>query len=75
MDRDRSPLFDTFNRAPIAFARGNGAWLETTDGRRMLDFSGGIAVTALGHAHPDLVEALSEQARQAVAYVQPLPDS
>jgi acetylornithine/N-succinyldiaminopimelate aminotransferase len=57
-----SPLYATFNRAPIAFARGAGAWLETTDGRRMLDFSGGVAVTALGHAHPALVAALTEQA-------------
>ena len=35
---DRSPLFDTFARAPIAFERGEGAWLTTTHGRRMLDF-------------------------------------
>ena len=59
---DRSPLYDTFARAPIAFARGEGAWVETTDGRRLLDFSGGIAVNALGHAHPALVKALTEQA-------------
>jgi acetylornithine/N-succinyldiaminopimelate aminotransferase len=62
MDRERSPLYDTFNRAPIAFVRGEGSWLETTDGRRVLDFSGGIAVTSLGHAHPALVRALTEQA-------------
>ena len=59
---DRSPLYDTFARAPIAFERGEGAWLETTDGRRILDFSGGVAVNALGHAHPALVAALTEQA-------------
>src|SRR6478672_392336 len=64
MQSDRSPLYDTFNRAPIAFARGKGAWLETTDGRRMLDFSGGVAVTVLGHAHPALVAALTEQAEK-----------
>ena len=62
MPQVTSPLYDTFNRAPIAFARGEGSWLETTDGRRMLDFSGGIAVTALGHAHPALVAVLTEQA-------------
>src|SRR2546429_6498537 len=61
---DRSPLYDTFSRAPIAFARGKGAWLETTDGRRMLDFSGGVAVTVLGHAHPALIAALTEQAEK-----------
>ena len=58
----RSPLFDTFARAPVAFERGEGCWLETTDGRRMLDFTSGIAVNALGHAHPKLVAALTEQA-------------
>jgi acetylornithine/N-succinyldiaminopimelate aminotransferase len=57
-----SPLYDTFARAPIAFARGEGVWMETTDGRRVLDFSSGIAVNALGHAHPALVKALTEQA-------------
>lgn len=62
MDAKQSPLYDTFNRAPIAFVRGEGVWLETTDGRRMLDFSGGVAVTALGHAHPALVAALTSQA-------------
>ncbi len=59
---DRSPLYDTFARAPLAFVRGEGAWVETTDGRKLLDFGGGIAVNALGHAHPALVKALTEQA-------------
>jgi acetylornithine/N-succinyldiaminopimelate aminotransferase len=61
---DRSPLFDTFARAPIAFERGEGAWLTTTDGRRMLDFSSGVAVNVLGHAHPALVGALTAQAEK-----------
>ncbi|HVZ14908.1 MAG TPA: aspartate aminotransferase family protein [Bauldia sp.] len=58
----KSPLYDTFARAPIAFARGDGVWLETTDGRRMLDFCAGIAVSSLGHGHPALMKALTEQA-------------
>jgi len=58
----KSSLYDTFARAPIAFARGEGVWLETTDGRRLLDFSAGIAVNALGHAHPALIKALTDQA-------------
>ncbi len=62
MNKDNSPLFDTFARAPIAFVRGEGAWVETTDGRKLLDFSGGVAVNSLGHAHPALVKALTEQA-------------
>jgi acetylornithine/N-succinyldiaminopimelate aminotransferase len=61
---DRSPLFDTFARAPIAFERGEGVWLITTDGRRMLDFSSGVAVNVLGHAHPALVGALKAQAEK-----------
>jgi len=61
---DRSPLYDTFARAPLAFTRGEGAWVETTDGRRLLDFSGGLAVNALGHAHPKLVAALKAQAEK-----------
>jgi acetylornithine/N-succinyldiaminopimelate aminotransferase len=59
---DRSPLYDTFARAPIAFERGEGAWVITTDGRRLLDFGAGVAVNALGHAHPKLVAALKDQA-------------
>ena len=58
----QSHLYDTFPRAPLAFARGDGVWLETTDGRRMLDFMGGVAVNALGHAHPALLKALADQA-------------
>ncbi len=61
---DRSPLFDTFARVPLAFERGEGSWVFTTDGRRMLDFSGGVAVNVLGHAHPKLVEALKTQAEK-----------
>src|SRR5215211_6335188 len=61
---DRSPLYDTFARAPIAFERGQGVWIESTDGRILLDFGGGVAVNSLGHAHPKLVAALKEQAEK-----------
>jgi acetylornithine/N-succinyldiaminopimelate aminotransferase len=60
----QSPLYDTFARAPIAIERGEGCWVETTDGRRFLDFTGGIAVNSLGHAHPKLVAALKAQAEK-----------
>jgi acetylornithine/N-succinyldiaminopimelate aminotransferase len=56
-----SPLFNTYNRAPIAVDRGEGVWLYDTAGRKYLDFGGGIAVNALGHAHPHLVEAVKSQ--------------
>ena len=61
---EHSPLFSTYARADLAFERGEGVWLETRDGRRFMDFAGGIAVNAFGHAHPHLVEALKSQAEK-----------
>jgi acetylornithine/N-succinyldiaminopimelate aminotransferase len=52
----------TFARVDLAIERGEGCWLYGTDGRRYLDFTSGIAVTALGHCHPHLVKALQDQA-------------
>jgi acetylornithine/N-succinyldiaminopimelate aminotransferase len=57
-----SPLLPTYARAELSFERGEGAWLIGDDGRRYLDFGSGIAVNALGHAHPHLVKALTTQA-------------
>ena len=57
-----SHLLPVFARADLAFERGEGAWLVGTDGERYLDFTSGVAVNALGHAHPHLVAALQEQA-------------
>ncbi len=57
-----SVLLPTYARAPVAFERGEGPWSITADGTRYLDFGAGIAVNALGHAHPHLVKALTEQA-------------
>jgi len=56
-----APVMPTYARYDLAFERGEGAYLFATDGRRYLDFASGIAVTALGHAHPHLVAALKEQ--------------
>lgn len=58
----RDALMRNYARADLAFERGEGAWLYTDDGRRFLDFTAGIAVCSLGHAHPHLVQALQEQA-------------
>lgn len=55
-------VMPTYMRADVAFERGEGPYLFDTDGRRYLDFGSGIAVTALGHAHPHLVKALQDQA-------------
>ena len=57
-----APVMPTYARYDLAFERGEGAYLITADGRRYLDFASGIAVTALGHAHPHLVAALKAQA-------------
>lgn len=58
----QSLLVPTYARAPVAFERGEGPWAITADGTRYLDFGAGIAVNALGHAHPHLVKTLTEQA-------------
>ena len=55
-------ILPTYNRANLAFEKGEGSWLTASDGSRYLDLGAGIAVNALGHAHPALVEALSAQA-------------
>ena len=56
-------VLPTYARAPLKFLKGEGTWLIEEDGRRFLDLGAGIAVNALGHAHPELVKALSEQAQ------------
>ena len=58
-----SALMDTYARLPVTFARGLGSELWDVDGKRYLDFLGGLAVTALGHSHPVVADAISEQAR------------
>ncbi len=55
-------LYETYNRVPLRFERGEGVWLFTENGERYLDFAAGIAVNSLGHAHPHLVETLKAQA-------------
>ncbi|MBR2574583.1 MAG: aspartate aminotransferase family protein [Loktanella sp.] len=56
-------VLPTYSRAPLTFTSGSGAWLTEADGRRFLDLGAGIAVNALGHAHPALVAALTAQAQ------------
>jgi acetylornithine/N-succinyldiaminopimelate aminotransferase len=57
-----SHLMPTYARTDVAFERGEGAWLVATDGTRYLDFAAGVAVNVLGHSHPHLVAAVTEQA-------------
>ena len=63
---DESALFLNYKRAPIAFERGRGATLFTTDGRAVLDFLAGLATSSLGHNHPRLVSAVQEQAARYI---------
>jgi len=62
IDSATSHLLPVFARVDLGFERGEGAWLIATNGERYLDFTSGVAVNALGHAHPHLVAALQEQA-------------
>ena len=59
-------LMPTYNRADLAFERGEGAWLWTAEGRRFLDFGAGIATSSLGHNHPQLVKAIADQAARVM---------
>ena len=56
-----SHVMNTYARLPVAFVRGEGAWLWDEQGKRYLDGLSGIAVNTLGHAHPTLTKAMSEQ--------------
>jgi acetylornithine/N-succinyldiaminopimelate aminotransferase len=72
-----SHLLPTYARVDLAFERGEGAWLVATNGDRYLDFSSGVAVNALGHAHPHLVAAITEQSRKVwhVSNLYRIPES
>jgi acetylornithine/N-succinyldiaminopimelate aminotransferase len=59
-------LMQTYAPQPVAFARGEGAWLWDTEGRKYLDALAGIAVNGLGHAHPVLTRAIAEQAARLI---------
>ncbi len=59
-------VMPTYGRIDIAFERGEGPYLYTHDGRRYLDFASGIATNSIGHAHPQLVKAIADQAAQVM---------
>ncbi|MDX1357620.1 MAG: aspartate aminotransferase family protein [Clostridia bacterium] len=65
--KDKQYFMNTFgDRTPVAFDYGRGMYLYTSDNKQYLDFLGGIAVNALGHSHPLLVDAITEQARKFI---------
>jgi predicted acetylornithine/succinylornithine family transaminase len=59
---DAEHVMQTYARLPVAFVRGEGTKLWDTEGREYLDFLGGLAVTSLGHAHPEVAAAIADQA-------------
>ena len=60
---DAEHVMQTYGRLPVAFVRGEGTVLWDSDGKRYLDFLAGLAVTGLGHAHPEVADAIADQAR------------
>src|SRR4030042_5284217 len=64
IDESNKYVLDTYHKYPIIFDHGEGVWLYTEEGKKILDMSSGIAVSSLGHAHPKLVKAIEEQAKK-----------
>jgi acetylornithine/N-succinyldiaminopimelate aminotransferase len=62
----QSHMLPAYARVDLAFERGEGVWLNATNGDRYLDFASGVAVNALGHSHPKVVEAIVEQAQKVI---------
>ena len=62
----QSHMLPAYARVDLAFERGDGVWLTATNGDRYLDFGSGVAVNALGHSHPHVVEAITEQASKVI---------
>jgi acetylornithine/N-succinyldiaminopimelate aminotransferase len=61
-----SHLMNTYSSQPVSFVKGEGVWLWDKDGNKYLDALAGVAVNGLGHAHPKLVKAISEQAAKLI---------
>jgi acetylornithine/N-succinyldiaminopimelate aminotransferase len=59
-------VFNTYGRFPLVVEKGEGCYLYGTDGKKYLDFLAGIAVNSLGHAHPQIVKCISEQAKKVI---------
>lgn len=64
--REANALLPTYGRNPLAVVSGHGPWLVDGDGAEHLDFLSGLAVTSLGHAHPEVADAVADQARRLV---------
>lgn len=62
LERDERVFISTYGRYPLMLTKGQGAYVWDDKGRRYMDFLGGIGVTSIGHCHPDVVEAVTQQA-------------
>lgn len=65
-ERERRYLLQTYNRYPLALARGKGVFVYDIEGKKYLDFVSGLGVNALGHAHPRIVKTIRDQAAKLV---------
>src|SRR5215467_5881231 len=65
-DLQRRFLLQTYNRYPLALARGKGVFLYDLEGMKYLDLVAGLGVNALGHAHPRIVKTIREQAAKVI---------
>lgn len=61
-----SHLMNTYGRLPVTFVKGQGVWLYDSNGEAYLDALSGVAVNGLGHAHPELVQAITQQVSQLI---------
>ncbi len=66
IERGLSHVAATYGRYPLVAARGQGCWLYDIEGKKYLDFLGGVAVNNLGHCHPKVVKALQQQAETLI---------
>src|SRR5579871_1522169 len=67
IERDQAVISPSYTRCyPLVASRGEGAMIEDTDGNRFLDFSAGIAVVSTGHCHPQVVQAVQDQASRLI---------
>ena len=70
-----SSVMNTYNRYPVSFKDGNGAWLTSEDNRQFLDFSSGIAVNILGHNHPEINKTFEMYANKKWYLIKPFKQS
>ncbi len=66
VEREKQYLLQTYSRYPLAITRGKGVFVYDTEGKKYLDFVGGLGVNALGHAHPRIVKTIREQAAKVI---------